>query len=876
MSAPAEHSAVCESHVKAPEALANTFQPSTAILTFELAGVSSNAVSAAEARRTGNHLIAGGEAARQRALGALLHGLGENDGVSFVHAITGGTTGAPRYTMQIECRSRMPSEPEAIRRVLILGRNLGIALAAGFPEFCFRSREPMILNAPTRPAFLIAIKPHGLASRQRHPLGLLTSGPTGESSQVRLPSPALVHQSFLECIVSALPSQRHDCEVRIDFQGRMISESELERVVAATEGLLASPSTELITGRQTHVAGRLTSDQAGQAQDILFRWMAHPEGAQLTLSIASGSQPPDSLARIAGDEILQGRTYSIHETKPDTYDAQCQPGDLSTYLPAGSILPPLFPDPRILKVLGFPPSRPVAQFESPAEGILLGESTTPFGMKQVCLAEDARSQHCYIVGATGTGKSTLMLQMLQQDIMEGRGVALLDPHGDLYAQALESIPASRQDDIIALDFTRFDALPGINPLELSGPHPEMECNIAVRDLGEIFRRLYSSVPESLGPMFFLYMRNAVTLAMENPESPATLLDIPQLFADDIFREFLLNRSCNSELQLFWRGVAQRAKGDLDLQNIAPYVLNKFAEFTENPLVRCVIGQQRSTINLRDAMDNKKILLVNLSKGILGESDSKFLGMLLTSRLFAAALGRTNLAPEARFPFHLYLDEFQNFTAFASMESIFAEARKYGLLMTIAHQNLGQLDTTTLQSVLSNSGTQIFMRLGPQDAAHIASFLSNNIAPEDLSSLPDRFCVARIKVGNTVAPALAFRTYPIDRNAHQDVRTTKQTLDAEPARHCTPIEVVKHQIEYRRHAYVADITLQEAALSSQMNEELKARGVRKLGDILRLSPTERAAILEKVKSERDRSVIYRVSKLMALKRLKSQSTERLID
>lgn len=146
MTAPADENAVCDSQVRAHEAFASTRYPSTAILTFELAGVSSNAVAAAEARRTVNHLIAGGEAARQRALGALLHGLGENDGVSFVHAITGSTTRAPRYAMQIECRSRMPSEPEAIRRVLMLGRNLGIALAAGFPEFSFKSGEPMALT----------------------------------------------------------------------------------------------------------------------------------------------------------------------------------------------------------------------------------------------------------------------------------------------------------------------------------------------------------------------------------------------------------------------------------------------------------------------------------------------------------------------------------------------------------------------------------------------------------------------------------------------------------------------------------------------------------------------------------------------------------
>lgn len=873
MSAPAEHTAVCESHVKAAEALANTFQPSTAILTFELAGVSSNAVAAAEARRTGNHLIAGGEAARQRALGALLHGLGENDGVSFVHAITGSTTGAPRYTMQIECRSRMPSEPDAIRRVLMLGRNLSIALAAGFPEFSFKSGEPMALNAPTRPAFLIALTPHGLASKPRHPLGLLASATTAESAQVRLPSPALVHQSFLECIVSALPSQRHNCEVRIDFQGRIVSESELERVVAATEQLLASSSTELITGDEKHVPGRLTSDQAGQAQDLLFRWMAHRSGAQLALSIASETQPPDSLARIAGDEILQGRTYSIQELQPEIHAAQVQPGDLASYFPAGSAVPPLFPDPRILKVLGFPPSRPIVQFESSAEGILLGESATPFGMKQVCLAEDARSQHCYIVGATGTGKSTLMLQMLQQDIMEGRGVALFDPHGDLYAQALESIPASRQDDIIALDFTRFDALPGINPLELSGPHPEMECNIAVRDLGEIFRRLYSSVPESLGPMFFLYMRNAVTLAMENPDAPATLLDIPQLFADDIFREFLLNRSQNSELRLFWRGIAHRAKGDQDLRNMAPYVLNKFAEFTENPLVRYVIGQQRSTINLRDAMDHKKILLVNLSKGALGESDSKFLGMLLTSRLFAAALGRNDVAPQDRVPFHLYLDEFQNFTAFSSMESIFAEARKYGLTLTIAHQNLGQLDSTTLQSVLSNSGTQIFMRLGAHDAARVAEFLSTEITSSDLNSLPDRLCIARMRTRKAVAPAVAFRTYPLERAALEDGWKKIQATATPSARHCTPVEVVKHQIEYRRHSYVAEMTPREAELSESLNEELKARGVQRLGEISALSPGERASILDKATNEKDHAVLYRVSRLMAYKRLQSRSKQK---
>lgn len=284
------------------------------------------------------------------------------------------------------------------------------------------------------------------------------------------------------------------------------------------------------------------------------------------------------------------------------------------------------------------------------------------------------------------------------------------------------VPAARRADVVRMDFTDFDQLPGLNLLELKTRHPELERNFIIQDLTRILQRLYDSVPESMGPMFLMYMRNALALVMSDRQATPTLLDVPRVFSDPAYRAYLLQNCTDTDVREFWRGIAGPATGDTSLSSIAPYIVNKFIEFTQNALVRRVVGQPKSTVDPRAVMDGRKILLVNLSKGLLSELDTRFLGMLLTGRLFAAAASRADMPAANRTPFYLYIDEFQNFTN-DSIAAMLAESRKYGLVLTVAHQELGQLPSTLRDAVLANTGSKVMFRVSCKDAETFAQYVA---------------------------------------------------------------------------------------------------------------------------------------------------------
>ncbi len=267
------------------------------------------------------------------------------------------------------------------------------------------------------------------------------------------------------------------------------------------------------------------------------------------------------------------------------------------------------------------------------------------------LADPDRTRHCYVLGATGTGKSNLLYNMLMQDIESGAGVCLLDPHGDLYHQVSNAVPVNRIDDIVLIEPADVERVVGLNFLECQSPYPQVEMNFIANEMIKIFDRLYD-LRQTGGPIFELYMRNALFLVMDNEIDGGTLMDIPLLFEDDKYRHRLLDHCRNPHTVHFWRGQAERGS-ELSLRNVAPYVTCKLNQFTCNALLRPIIGQSRSTVDFRACMDAGRIVLVNLSKGLLGELDTRLLGMLIIGKLFNAALQRVNIPANERRPFSLY-------------------------------------------------------------------------------------------------------------------------------------------------------------------------------------------------------------------------------
>ncbi|OYV63178.1 MAG: hypothetical protein B7X03_02965, partial [Parcubacteria group bacterium 21-58-10] len=325
----------------------------------------------------------------------------------------------------------------------------------------------------------------------------------------------------------------------------------------------------------------------------------------------------------------------------------------------------------------------------PQTGVLLGTNSYRTQETRVYLDPEDRLRHLYIIGQTGTGKTGLMKSMIMQDIKNGEGCCFIDPHGSDILDILAAVPPERYKDVIYFDPADLSRPFALNFLEYDMAHPEQKTFI-VNELLMIFRRLYGDVPESMGPAFEQYFRNATQLVMEDPSSGSTILDIARVLSNGEFRREKLAKSMNPIVNQFWNEIATKAGGEASLENIVPWITNKFDDFTANDFIRPIVGQQESSFKFRDVMDTKKILLVNLSKGRLGEKNANLLGLIIVGKLFMAALGRADNPRAVYPPFYLYIDEFQNVTT-DSIPGILSEARKYKLSLTIAHQFLKQIE-----------------------------------------------------------------------------------------------------------------------------------------------------------------------------------------
>lgn len=393
----------------------------------------------------------------------------------------------------------------------------------------------------------------------------------------------------------------------------------------------------------------------------------------------------------------------------------------------------------------------------PKEGTILGTNTYRGQTTDIYLSPEDRLRHLYVIGQTGSGKSGMLRTLIDQDIKAGNGVCFIDPHGNDVIGVLESIPPERYEDVIYFDPANLDRPFGLNMLEYDPARPEQKSFI-VNELLMIFRQLYGDVPESMGPAFEQYFRNATQLVMEDPSSGSTLMDIGRVLSDAEFRNLKLSRSNNPVVNQFWTEIATKAEGEASLQNIVPYITNKFDEFTASDFMRPIIGQQESSFNFRELIDNKKILLVNLSKGRLGERNANLLGLIIVGKLFMAALSRADSVGTNFPPFYLYIDEFQNITT-SSIPGILSEARKYKLSLTIAHQYLAQVDEKIRGAVFGNVGNMAVFRVGEEDAEFFAKQFAPVFTALDFVNIENRNAYARILSGGV--PQKPFNMKTVD-------------------------------------------------------------------------------------------------------------------
>ncbi len=391
----------------------------------------------------------------------------------------------------------------------------------------------------------------------------------------------------------------------------------------------------------------------------------------------------------------------------------------------------------------------------PTEGTLLGVNSHRNVEREIYISKEDRLRHFYIIGQTGTGKTTLMKNMIIQDIEHGDGVCMIDPHGTDIDDVLGAVPPHREQDVIYFDPSNLDPSVGLNMLEYDPQKPEQKTFV-VNELLSIFQKLYGANPESMGPMFEQYFRNATMLVMEDPDSGNTLMDISRVFSDARFRREKLAKATNPVVVQFWKEIATKAGGEASLENIVPYIVSKFDVFTANDYLRPIIGQQHSAFNFRHIMDEKKILLVNLAKGRIGEINANLIGMIFVGKILMAALSRVD-DPSKRFaPFYLHMDEFQNVST-NSISAILSEARKYKLGLTIAHQFIAQLSPDIKDAVFGNVGSMATFRVGPEDAQFLEQQYSPVFTDSDLMNIPNREAYVRMLANGIPTSAFSMHT-----------------------------------------------------------------------------------------------------------------------
>ncbi len=394
----------------------------------------------------------------------------------------------------------------------------------------------------------------------------------------------------------------------------------------------------------------------------------------------------------------------------------------------------------------------------PEEGTIIGKNVFRGVEKMVKILRDDRRRHFYIIGQTGTGKSSLILSMAYQDIINGEGVGVIDPHGDLAERILGLVPPERAEDVIYFDPADPERAIGLNMLEYDPAYPESKTFI-VNELLEIFEKIYNLKALGFGgPIYEQYMRNALLLVMEHPESGNTLIEVPRVLADASFRALKLSHCKNIVVKNFWELEAEKAGGELALANLVPYITSKMNVFIANDLIRPIISQQTSTINFREILDRGKIFIVNLSKGKLGEINSYLLGMIIVGKLLLAAFSRVDTPEEERKDFYLYIDEFHNVTTRTITQAL-AEARKFRLNLILAHQFIGQLDEETKKAIFGNIGTILTFRVGPDDAKYLVTQFGPTFDEQDLVNFDNFYGGIRLLINGITSQPFSLVTIP---------------------------------------------------------------------------------------------------------------------
>ena len=431
----------------------------------------------------------------------------------------------------------------------------------------------------------------------------------------------------------------------------------------------------------------------------------------------------------------------------------------------------------------FPRLFVVCAFTKMNELELLGQTTFREELKAFGIKKSDRRHHLYIVGKTGTGKSTLIKNMVIQDLRRGNGVALIDPHGDLVEDLLNFIPKERTNEVVYFNPADTSFPVAINILEAKGDN---EKHLVASSLISVFRHLWK---DFWGPRLEHILYNCVLALMDTQGQ--TLLGVYRMLVDDEFRKLIVGNIKDPIVKMFWVEDYENYDPRFRKEIISP-VQNKVGQLLSSPQMRNIVGQPKSSVDFGFVMDQKRILLANLSKGKMGEDKSNLLGSAIITKMYLSALERQNLPEENRKDFYLYIDEFQNFST-DIFPSILSEARKYRLNLNLAHQYLYQLPEGIKHAVFGNVGTIISFRVGNYDAKELAEEMKPVFSGEDLENLDNHHIALRMLIDGKMSHAFSAITMPpLKPKGHEAERETVLKISRE--RYATPRDIVEEKLQ----------------------------------------------------------------------------------
>ncbi|MDD5752907.1 MAG: type IV secretion system DNA-binding domain-containing protein [Candidatus Pacebacteria bacterium] len=382
-----------------------------------------------------------------------------------------------------------------------------------------------------------------------------------------------------------------------------------------------------------------------------------------------------------------------------------------------------------------------------------GKTTFRGEKKRFGIKDDDKRRHVYIIGKTGMGKTELLKNMVVQDILNGKGVGFIDPHGEASEELLRFIPEERINDVVYFNPSDIENPIAFNIME--DVSAEYRHLIAGGLMG-VFKKIW---PDVWSSRMEYILNNSILALLEVPGS--TLLGVNRLLSDSEWREGIINQLKDPIVKAFWLKEFARYTQRYEVEATAA-IQNKIGQFISAPLIRNIIGQEKSTIDMRKIMDEKKILIMNLSKGKIGEDSSRLLGALLVTKLQLAAMSRVNISEQERKDFILYIDEFQNFST-DSFANILSEARKYRLSLILAHQYIAQMEEKVRDAVFGNVGTMITFRIGADDAEFLEKELSPEYFIEDMVNLPKQNIIVKLMINGITSKPFSAETLPPAKN-----------------------------------------------------------------------------------------------------------------